>query len=199
MEIFDELKDKFIKDYEDLVEIVKKAKAGGKTVVLTQGSYDIIHIGHARYLRQAKDNGDIVIVGIDGDSYTTERKGEGRPVIPQNERAEMLLHLPYVDYVTLHTSKEDAIRLIKMIQPDVLVVSESTGGGFVEKMKQAYGGVCGEILGLPPQAETSTSAKVRLIFTQGMHKFRDHVNDLLGKVSKEVDTFVDGNKKGGES
>ena len=150
---------RFIEDYKELKKIVDSIRGLGSKVVLTSGSFDLAHIGHARYLRQARLQGGFLIVGVESDKRVQKRKGPDRPVVPQNERVEALTHLRYVDVVTLKHLKDVKWRLIKLVRPDVLVISERTGYSD-EKIKE-LGEFCGKVVNLKSQAETSTSAHLR--------------------------------------
>jgi rfaE bifunctional protein nucleotidyltransferase chain/domain len=103
----------------ELKEAVDRVKAEDKKVVFTNGCFDIIHIGHIRYLKKAKAFGDVLIIGLNSDRSVSIIKPK-RPVNPQNHRAEVLSSLDMVDYVTLF-DEETPYELIKLIQPDVLV------------------------------------------------------------------------------
>ncbi len=92
----------------------------GEKVVFTNGHFDLLHIGHVRYLQAARALGDHLIVGLNSDASTRLRKGPGRPIIPQEERAEMLLALRSVDAVVIFDG-EDCRELVAAIRPDVYV------------------------------------------------------------------------------
>ena len=95
-------------------------KKEGKTVVFTNGCFDIIHRGHIEYLRKAKDMGDILIVGLNTDSSVRGNKGPGRPVNNENDRAEVLSALEFVDYIVMFGEKTP-LDLIRAVKPDILV------------------------------------------------------------------------------
>jgi rfaE bifunctional protein nucleotidyltransferase chain/domain len=103
----------------ELKQHVEKLKTEGKKLVFTNGCFDIIHAGHIRYLKEAKALGDILIVGLNSDKSVSAIK-PGRPVNPQDQRAEVLSSLEMVDYVTLF-DEETPYALIKLLQPDILV------------------------------------------------------------------------------
>src|SRR5579871_5634371 len=94
-------KNRFVPDHAALKDVIANLKQEGAKVVLTQGVYDLIHEGHARYLEAAKSYGDVLLVGVDSDELTKLRKGPNRPIVPQGERVTMLLHLRHVDLVTI--------------------------------------------------------------------------------------------------
>jgi len=95
-------------------------KASGGTIVFTNGCFDIIHAGHVQYLEQAKQLGDILVVGLNSDSSVKRLKGNDRPVNSQQNRALVLAALESVDYVIIF-EEDTPYELIKAIQPDVLV------------------------------------------------------------------------------
>ena len=106
-------------NWNELKQHVEKLKTEGKKLVFTNGCFDIIHAGHIRYLKEAKALGDILIVGLNSDTSVSAIK-PGRPVNPQDQRAEVLSSLEMVDYVTLF-DEETPYALIKLLQPDILV------------------------------------------------------------------------------
>ena len=99
-----------------------------KKIVFTNGCFDILHIGHIQYLREAAKLGDILVIGLNSDSSVKRLKGDGRPVNNQDDRAELLAALGFVDYVVVF-DEDTPLNLIKMIQPDVLV----KGGDYVNE------------------------------------------------------------------
>jgi rfaE bifunctional protein nucleotidyltransferase chain/domain len=110
---------KKIVDRKKLKDIVAGLKQEGKKIVFTNGCFDLIHIGHVRYLTEAKELGDILIIGLNSDGSVSRLK-PGRPITPERERAEVLSALYMVDYITLF-GEDTPYELIKEIQPDVLV------------------------------------------------------------------------------
>ena len=113
----------------------------GKKIVFTNGCFDIIHVGHVRYLTAAKSFGDVLIVGLNTDESVKKLKGESRPINNQNDRAEVLLGLKAVDHV-IFFCEQTAENLIAEIKPDVYV----KGGDYTldtlpeAKIVQSYGG-----------------------------------------------------------
>jgi D-beta-D-heptose 7-phosphate kinase/D-beta-D-heptose 1-phosphate adenosyltransferase len=103
----------------DLISTVRRLKSAGKKIVFTNGCFDLIHIGHVRCLRAAKEYGDVLVVGLNSDRSVSLIKPE-RPVMPQAQRAEVLASLETVDYVAIF-DEETPYELIKLLQPDVLV------------------------------------------------------------------------------
>ena len=100
--------------------LVARLRAGSKTVVFTNGVFDLLHPGHIRYLAVARSLGDALIVGLNGDVSVRRNKGTGRPITPQAERAELLLALSAVDAVVVF-DEETPAEIIAALQPDVLV------------------------------------------------------------------------------
>ncbi len=105
--------------WDELSESVKRLRRDRKKIIFTNGCFDIIHVGHIRYLREAKKLGDILIVGLNSDKSVSSIKPQ-RPINPQDQRAEVLASLDMVDYVILF-DEETPYNLIGLIQPDILV------------------------------------------------------------------------------
>lgn len=105
---------------EELKEKVEALKKAGKRIVFTNGCFELLHIGHVRYLSAAKAEGDILVVGVNSDRSVRQIKGPRRPVVPENERAEVLASLACVDFVTLF-DEPDPLVTIRTLMPDVLV------------------------------------------------------------------------------
>lgn len=104
----------------ELKKIRDQWEKAGKKMVFTNGCFDLIHLGHIRYLKKAKSLGDFLVVGLNSDASVRRLKGKQRPLIPEKERAEILASLWFVDYVILF--KEDTPeKLIKELKPDLLV------------------------------------------------------------------------------
>ncbi len=113
------MRDKIITDRAKLKGIVAELKSQGKKFVFTNGCFDLIHAGHVRYLREAKRLGNVLVIGLNSDASVSSIK-PGRPVTPENQRAEVLAALEMVDYVMLF-SEDTPYELIKEIRPDLLV------------------------------------------------------------------------------
>ncbi|WP_457598151.1 D-glycero-beta-D-manno-heptose 1-phosphate adenylyltransferase, partial [Hydrogenimonas sp.] len=109
-----------IKSREALAKSVERLKNEGKRIVFTNGCFDILHLGHVRYLEKAKSFGDVLIVGVNSDASVRGLKGEDRPVNPEYDRAYLLAALDAVDYVTIF-GEETPYELIRTLEPDVLV------------------------------------------------------------------------------
>jgi len=108
---------------ENLVNRLGKDRTSGRKIVFTNGCFDIMHVGHVRYLAEARSQGDMLIVGLNSDGSMRTIKGEKRPIVCQDHRAEVLASLTCVDYVVLF-EEPDPLRLIQALKPDVLVKGE---------------------------------------------------------------------------
>ncbi|MDF1593811.1 MAG: D-glycero-beta-D-manno-heptose 1-phosphate adenylyltransferase [Desulfobacterales bacterium] len=104
----------------DFLKKLKYLRQAGKRIVFTNGCFDILHIGHVRYLQSAKAEGDILVIGLNSDRSVHIIKGEKRPVIGEQQRAEVLASVGFVDYVILF-DEPDPHTLIAAVAPDVLV------------------------------------------------------------------------------
>lgn len=109
-----------IKKREELQRIIQELKAKGKRIVFTNGCFDLLHIGHVRYLEEAKSLGDILVVAVNSDSSVRGLKGPTRPILPEEERAEILSGLGCVDYVTIF-DEPTPLNLISLLLPHILV------------------------------------------------------------------------------
>lgn len=176
--------DKAILDQKRLKEVVEHCKGLGLKVVLTQGSWDLLHIGHARYMREAKRHGDILVVGVDSDEKIRARKGPERPIVPQEERLEMVSHLRYVDFVVLKNLNDPKWNLIKLVQPDVLIATKRME--YKKEEVKELKKYCGKVVLLESQATTSTSAKIRLLQITTAKKLEQALTPRLTKAIEEV-------------
>ena len=125
----------------EMKRLREKYRSEHKTVVFTNGCFDILHAGHVRYLDEARQQGDVLIVGLNSDASVRTLKGEGRPVNPEGDRAEVLCGLRSVDHVVVF-AEATASELVRQLTPDVYV----KGGDYsVEQLPEAavaaaYGG-----------------------------------------------------------
>ncbi len=103
-----------------LSPVLKRFRRAGKRIVFTNGCFDLLHVGHTRYLARARREGDLLVVGLNSDRSVRSLKGPTRPLIPQEERAELLAALECVDYVVVFDA-DTPLELIKLFSPDVLV------------------------------------------------------------------------------
>lgn len=113
----------------------------GKNFTFTSGVWDGLHSGHTRYLKKARDFSGILVVGVHSDLMTKKRKGESRPHFPEEDRAEVISHLPFVDYIIILKDQDDLYKTIEELSPSVLVVSTTSEGpeNNAENMKQRFG------------------------------------------------------------
>ncbi|OGQ49310.1 MAG: hypothetical protein A3J09_02715 [Candidatus Zambryskibacteria bacterium RIFCSPLOWO2_02_FULL_51_21] len=170
--------DRYISDRNTLVSVVKILKDSGYRIVLTQGVYDLFHVGHKRYLENAKNHGDILIIGVDTDELTRSIKGPNRPFDKLEDRLEILTSLRTVDIVTTRGLGEHEYDLIKLVRPDVLVMSQTTTT-FTEKDKRNLIKYCGSIKVLPPQSSTSTTAKLRKMMVSGAEQLSIKISNII--------------------
>lgn len=170
-------------DHKKLEQLIFHCRGLGLKIVLTQGTYDMVHIGHGRYLEEAKKRGDLLIVGVDSDKKVKSRKGPDRPVVPQDERLEMLTHLRSVDAVFLKELHHPKWSLIKAVRPDVLIATKQTYNKSQLKELKKY---CKEVVVLEPRATTSTSAKLRLLQINTANKLGKTLTPKLIKTIEDV-------------
>ncbi len=150
-----------IKKKEDLRRIIQDLKAKGKRVVFTNGCFDLLHIGHVRYLESAKSLGDILVVGVNSDGSVRGLKGPNRPILPEEERAEILSGLGCVDYVTIF-DEPTPLNLISLLVPHILV----KGGDWTKEATVGWETVQrtgGEVVILPFVEGSSTSQLIETI------------------------------------
>jgi D-glycero-beta-D-manno-heptose 1-phosphate adenylyltransferase len=148
---------------EQLVPLLQQARAQQKRIVFTNGCFDLMHIGHTRYLQAAKALGDLLVVGVNTDaSVRSLEKAPDRPIVQDTQRAEVLAALGCVDFVVLF-SEPDPGRLIAALQPDVLVkggdwaLDKIIGRDIVE----ARGGVVRTIPLVPGMSTTALVQRIR--------------------------------------
>lgn len=151
------------------LKVLKTALAGlrkkGKKIVFTNGCFDILHYGHARYLEDAKKRGDILVVAVNSDSSVRRIKGDKRPVVTQKDRISLVASLESVDY-SIILNDSDPLRLIKEIKPDVLVKGADwsrdniVGADFV----LSYGGKVSTIKLAKGRSSTNLIKKIASIY-----------------------------------
>lgn len=176
-------KERFVPHPEELVKRIAACRQLGLKVVLTSGTFDIHHVGHSRYLEKGKElaQGGILVVGVDSDEKVRKRKGEGRPVVPQEERMEVLCHLRHVDLVTLKTADAPKWGLIGLVKPDVLLITEEkydTPESLAE-LRDFCAQFGGQVVQLPAQATTSTTAKIRLLVIGLKQKVKEKLQEVI--------------------
>jgi rfaE bifunctional protein nucleotidyltransferase chain/domain len=150
-----------IKAAEELAPLLQQFRRSGRTVVFTNGCFDLLHVGHVRYLAAARAEGDLLVVGLNSDRSVKTIKGDRRPIVPAAERAEVLAGLACVDFVTVF-EEADPLRVIQALQPDVLV----KGGDWAEAEiigADAVKQQGGRVVRIPVVAGAGTSALIARI------------------------------------
>jgi rfaE bifunctional protein nucleotidyltransferase chain/domain len=146
---------------EDLVTRLGKVRKSGQKIVFTNGCFDIMHVGHVRYLADARSKGDLLVVGLNSDASVRIIKGDKRPIVRQNHRAEVLASLGCVDFIVIF-DEPDPLKMIQTLKPDVLVKGEDwtedaiVGAEFVKSQG-------GKIVRLSFVEESSTTAIIEKI------------------------------------
>lgn len=150
----------------ELVEIVRERRALGHQVVFTNGCFDLLHRGHTRLLQQARELGDLLIVGLNSDASVRRVKGPSRPVLPEEERAEVLSALASVDYVVFFDDPDPG-STIAALQPDVL----AKGADWAKDQivgRETVEGRGGRVVTIPLVEGSSTSGIIDRILEQGL-------------------------------
>lgn len=166
-------------DFDKLREAVNQ----GKKVGLVQGSWDLFHLGHLKYLLKAKELCDYLIVAMDSDDKIKKRKGPTRPVWPESERYEFIRLLRIADQVVIKPVDGPKWDLIKKVRPDVLVaIKENYSNEELESLSE----FCGYIAVLPRQARTSTSDKIRQIVIASHVHVSPELSESVKKTVEEI-------------
>jgi len=153
--------DQKVRTLEEIVRLRAPLRRLGKKLVFTNGCFDLLHLGHVRFLNSARALGDVLVVGVNSDRSVRKIKGEPRPIVPERERAEVLSALAAVDFVFLFDD-ETPQRVISAIVPDILVkgadwdIADIVGRDTVERA----GGI---VRALPLAEGHSTSALIRRV------------------------------------
>jgi rfaE bifunctional protein nucleotidyltransferase chain/domain len=103
-----------------LKEKLEMLRKEGKKIAFTNGCFDILHVGHVRYLREAKKTADVLVLALNSDTSVQSIKGEKRPLVPEEERAEILAALEFIDFVTVFTELTP-LELINYLKPDIII------------------------------------------------------------------------------
>jgi D-beta-D-heptose 7-phosphate kinase/D-beta-D-heptose 1-phosphate adenosyltransferase len=143
----------------ELAAEAQRLKAAGKKLVFSNGVFDLLHVGHLRYLQQARQLGDALAIGLNADACVKRLKGDKRPILPEAERAELLAGLACVDYVCLFP-EDDPRELIKAVVPQILV----KGGDWpIDKIlgRDTVEAAGGKVLSLPFVEGRSTTTIVQ--------------------------------------
>ena len=146
---------------DELKEICTRLKKEGKKIVFTNGCFDILHVGHVRYLSAAKNEGDLLVVGLNSDQSVRRIKGKRRPIVKQEHRSEILASLQVVDYVTLF-DEPDPRKLIQSLKPSILVKGEDWSEDKIigADIVKANGG---RVVRVPLAGDASTSGIIERI------------------------------------
>jgi D-beta-D-heptose 7-phosphate kinase/D-beta-D-heptose 1-phosphate adenosyltransferase len=150
---------------DELKKEIEKLKRAGKKIIFTNGCFDILHTGHTRYLREARKLGDILVVGINSDTSVRAIKGPQRPIVPQDERADILASLESVDFVTLF-DETTPLELIEYLKPHTIVKGgdwnekDIVGGEAVRK----WGGTVAVIPEIKEASTTNIIEKILLVY-----------------------------------
>ncbi len=182
--------DRYFPDHKELVEVLDDFRSHGCIIVFTTGVWDLFHIGHGDYIQKGKDEATklypgvehvVMVVGVDTDALTKERKGPQRPIVPEDERCRVLSHLRSVDIIT---PQYELNQLYSIIKPHVQIVSTSTKD--LPPNLEVAKGNCANLVRLPPQAETSSSARIRRLAVDGSVETLNRVSARLMKALEEA-------------
>ncbi len=155
---------------DELAAIMRRRQAVGERGVFTNGCFDLLHLGHVRYLQEARALGNFLVLGLNNDEGVRFLKGPGRPLVPDNERAELMAALSCIDYVTIF-GEPTAGPLVEQLQPAIYV----KGGDYMNtdtrepdlgrlpeaKVVQAYGGIVRLLPYLPGHSTTALIAAIQ--------------------------------------
>jgi rfaE bifunctional protein nucleotidyltransferase chain/domain len=167
---------------EALVDLVRERT--GARIVLTSGSFDVIHEGHSMYLEAARLLGDFLVVGVDSDAKVRRRKGPTRPAVPQDERLRMVTHQRGVGIVSLKEAEHEHWALIRAVRPDVLVATEDTyTAAEVAELEEKW---CGRVEILPRMATISTSARLRKTYFELADMLEKRLPEFLRSLVAEA-------------
>lgn len=151
-------------DFQNLYHWREGLRAANRTLVFTNGHFDLLHVGHLDYLEKARMLGDALCVGLNGDASTTRLKGAGRPLVPAVERARLLAALRPVDAVTIF-EEDTANALIEALQPDIYVKGGDYQAKFLPErpLVERYGGRVVLIDYLPDHSTSALIARIRAL------------------------------------
>src|SRR4051812_4723232 len=167
---------RLVASLDDMARTVTHLRGLGYSVALTSGSFDLIHLGHVKYLARAKEFTDILAVGVDSDEKIQRRKGDDRPMVPEAERLEMLAYQRPVDLIYLKADDEPRWALIKAVAPDVLVLTEDHSYSEAEQKELLT--IVGRIEVVKRQASVTTSERIRQMYM--------HMGERLGPALGEA-------------
>jgi D-glycero-beta-D-manno-heptose 1-phosphate adenylyltransferase len=168
--------DRLVPSLEEMTRVVSHLRGLGYRIVLTSGSFDLIHLGHVKYLARAKELGGILVVGVDSDAKIRRRKGDDRPMVPEEERLELLAHQRPVDLIYLKRDEDPQWGLIRAVEPDVLVLTADHS--YTPEQLAALDAVVGEVVVLERQSSVTTSERIRQMYM--------NLGDKLGPKLAEI-------------
>ncbi|MFI7585505.1 adenylyltransferase/cytidyltransferase family protein [Spongisporangium articulatum] len=176
---------RFIKELAELERLVTAIRAREDSrIVLTSGSFDVIHEGHSMYLEAAREMGDFLVVGVDSDAKVRERKGKTRPAVPELERLRMVTHQRGVGLVALKHPEDARWALIKAVRPDVLVATEETySQAEIDELEANW---CGRVEVLQRMATVSTSARLRNAYFEIANLVTERLPSFISGIVSEV-------------
>jgi rfaE bifunctional protein nucleotidyltransferase chain/domain len=154
-----------ILERETLRNKLEELRNKGKKIAFTNGCFDILHVGHVRYLREAKKTADVLVLALNSDSSVRSIKGEERPLVPENERAEVLSALEFIDFITIFPELTP-LELINYLKPDVLI----KGGDWPEEKVvgreevKKWGGRVAIIPEVEGKSTTNIVEKIKMLY-----------------------------------
>jgi D-beta-D-heptose 7-phosphate kinase/D-beta-D-heptose 1-phosphate adenosyltransferase len=168
---------------DEVARVVEHLKGLGQRISLTSGSFDLIHLGHVKYLEKAKEQADMLFVGVDSDAKIRHRKGPDRPMVPEHERVQLLAFQRPVDFVYLKQEDDPQWGLIRAVSPDVLVLTEDHS--YSEQDLDELRKIVGRIEVIERQASVTTSERIRQMYM--------NLGDKLGpKLAEVLPGLIDG-------
>lgn len=173
---------------EKLLRELKSAHESGKKIGLVQGSWDLFHLGHLLYIKEAKRLCDFLIVALDSDEKIQKSKGKSRPIIPLKERYKFIEELELADGLVVKNVGEKKWGLIKDIKPDVLIaIKENYSDEEIMKLEE----FCGKVAILPRQSQSSTSDKIRKIMISERKEIMEEIDEKLVKTIENMKHRLD--------
>ncbi len=149
---------------EELAKTAESLHAAKKSIVTTNGCFDLLHVGHVRILQAAKQFGNVLIVGINSDESTRKLKGSGRPIMPESERAEVLASLACVDYVTIFP-ESTPLEFVRAVKPNIHVKGSDYKASQLEEaaVVESFGGTLKILDLVPGKSTTSIVDRIRKV------------------------------------
>jgi len=152
-----------IKSLAGVKNVVKRYKDAGKTIVFATGVYDILHIGHVKFLKKAKEVGDILVVALDGDRVVQHMKGGGRPINSEKSRAEVLGSLEVVDHIYIFNVDRrpefnDWFKVCEIVRPDILAVTE--GDSLLEQKRLVLKDIGCQVIIVTSRVESASTTRI---------------------------------------